>query len=176
MRGLWGRYVAAFTTHRIAAITLSVIGLLFVLGVIGAASNGGTKTVAGPTVQVTTTATATKNMPVPGETATVTATVVKTSTLPAPPAVTVTEPPPPPKDAFGGDGTFLVGSEVQPGTYESPGPAAGGIGECSYSVNRQGSGIDSIITNGNSAGQTVVQVPAGAFSVFTQGCQPFHKA
>ncbi len=166
MRGLWARYIAAFGTHKTAAITLTAIGALFVLGVIGASNGGTTKTVAGPTVQVTTTATAT--MPVPGQTATVTATVVKTSTLPAPPAMTVTAPPPPPKDAFGGDGTFVVGSDVQPGTYKSD----GGSGCYWGREDSAGKTIDNNIGDGPS----VVTIQPGDFAIKTARCAPFHKA
>jgi len=137
-------------------------------GIGSASAHPKVRTVAGPTVQVTTTATATKNMPVPGETATVTATVVKTSTLPAPPPVTVTEPPPPPAVAFAGDGTFVVGSDVQPGTYKSD----GGSGCYWGREDSAGKTIDNNIGDGPS----VVTIQPGDFAIRTARCAPFHKA
>ncbi len=152
-------------------VLATIVGvIIFIIGASIGAAGGKTKTKTVASPAVTTTATETTTMPVPGPTKTVATTtvkdIVKVTTTYTPPVVT----------AFAGDGTFLVNSQVAPGTYESDGPStADGIGECSYSVNAKGSGIGAIIDNGNTSGQTVIQVPASAYTVMTQGCDPFHK-
>ncbi|EME53971.1 hypothetical protein [Amycolatopsis decaplanina] len=76
----------------------------------------------------------------PGEPGTAPAVpVTVTVTAKAAPAPTVTVPAPPitsgraavatPADRFA-DGTYLVGSEIEAGSYRSPGPAPGGNGHC----------------------------------------------
>jgi hypothetical protein len=103
--------------------------------------------------------------PVPGETATVTATATVVHTAPA---VTVTAPPPPPATAFAGDGIFLVGKDVQPGTYKSDG------GSGCYWGRQDSAG--NTIANNIGDGPSVVTIQPGDFAIKTQSCAPFHKA
>lgn len=106
-------------------------------------SGGGSATPAASTPGATTTVTA-----APGEKVTVPG---PTKTVPGP-VRTVTAPPPGPKASITEDGTWLVGSEVKPGTYRS-----GTNPDCYYArlSSTAGGGVDNIIDNGNGANQTV---------------------
>ncbi|MGH3548345.1 MAG: hypothetical protein ACRDQU_09590 [Pseudonocardiaceae bacterium] len=91
----------------------------------------------------------------------------------APPAA-----PAPPADlatttAFGA-GTYIVGTDIVPGTYETTGPAAGGIGLCSWVRLKDTSGsLESIIANDVQQRPTTVTISKtdGAFK--TAGCNPW---
>ena len=75
-----------------------------------------------------------------------------------------------------GDGTYVVGTDIVPDTYETTGPAAGGIGMCSWSRLKDTSGnFDSIFANGVQQGPTTVTISKtdGAFK--TAGCNPWQK-
>lgn len=156
---------------------LGLLGLLL-LGAIGAAGASGKKTdttnTASATVTATTTATTTitkaggSNAIPAAAPVTVTMTATKTEAAPAPTSAA--------PSGFG-DGTYIVGSDIKPGTYKSAGPAAGGIDECYYERDRNTDDpLQKIIDNGNSKGQTVVVVKSGDYSVTFTGCQPFVKS
>lgn len=72
---------------------------------------------------------------------------------------------------FAGDGIYLVGTDIKPGTYKadaSPG--------CYYEIDKDLSdGLESIITNDNVDGPVVIQVPASAAAVKVARCAEFHK-
>jgi hypothetical protein len=73
------------------------------------------------------------------------------------------------------DGTYLIGTDILPDTYETTAPAAG-IGMCSWSRLKDTSGkFDSTIANGVQQGPTTVTISAtdGAFK--TAGCNPWQK-
>lgn len=72
---------------------------------------------------------------------------------------------------FEGDGMYLVGADVRPGTYR----AAASPG-CYYAVlaNLSGAGND-IITNGNVDGPVVFTVPSSAKGVEVQRCGTFTR-
>ncbi len=139
---------------------LPAIALTVGIGIGAAGGKTTTKKVAGPTTSVTATATATM-------TATTTPTkVIATRTRTA----TITYTPPPPK-AFG-DGTYVVGTEIHPGTYH----ADGGSGYCAWVRLSNLSGSSGIIDLGNSSGGplTVEILPSDkGFEV--QGDCTFHR-
>nr|WP_250761271.1 hypothetical protein [Streptomyces sp. MSC1_001] len=106
------------------------------------------------------------------------------SQLPAPPnaAASVTEAPTPvrttpaaagtPKKApqeIPGDGTFLVGPEVRPGTYRTAGPTEG---SCYWARLEGTTGNPSeIIANGTGKGQATVTILETDKAFQTSGCQ-----
>lgn len=67
-----------------------------------------------------------------------------------------------------GDGTFVVGEDLQPGTYKSAG------GDNCYWA-RLGSGGADIIDNNIGAGQAVVTVRPSDFALEVSRCAPFRK-
>ncbi|WP_327315759.1 hypothetical protein [Streptomyces sp. NBC_01235] len=72
-----------------------------------------------------------------------------------------------------GDGEYLVGQDMKPGTYKTKGPTDGSM--CYWERAKDSSGdFDSIITNGTPTGTGRVTVKKG--EVFkTQGCQDWTK-
>jgi len=65
-----------------------------------------------------------------------------------------------------GDGTFRVGSDVQPGTYESSGQSG-----CYWARLSGFSGqVSDVIANGNSDGPVVVTIEAGDAGFQSDGC------
>ena len=70
-------------------------------------------------------------------------------------------------------GTYLVGTDVQPGTYKAA-PATSG--NCYYErLSGLDGGFNSIISNDNSAGKLVVTVKSSDKALKVSGCAPFHK-
>ena len=76
-------------------------------------------------------------------------------------------------NSFGGDGIYLVGTDIQPGTYKAgPSPS----GNCYSEVDRDlNDTINSIISNNNTSGPVVLNVPGTAKAVKVDGCAEFHK-
>lgn len=65
-----------------------------------------------------------------------------------------------------GDGTFIVGEDIQPGTYESEGSDF-----CYWERLSGTSGtLDDIITNGNPTGPTTITISPSDAAFGTQGC------
>jgi hypothetical protein len=83
-------------------------------------------------------------------------------------------PPPPagPKTTIDHDGTFVVGTDIAPGIYSSPGPVSGGT--CYWKRLNSLSGTD-IIDNALSLKPQVVQIDATDKAFKTDGCQPWQK-
>jgi hypothetical protein len=157
-----------------AKITLGIFGGLVLIGGCNAIITGGKGTDSTPT-------SAAKPAPAP----TVTVTVTQTVAAAAAPAVTVTaaaapaepakEPAPAPGDSFAGSGTYLVGDDIQPGTYKTAGP--GSLGMCYWERDKDSSGgFDSIIANENLKGQGVVTIKSSDKVFKTTGCQAWVKA
>jgi hypothetical protein len=73
--------------------------------------------------------------------------------------------------AFDGDGVYLVGRDIQPGTYSSPGPS----GDQCYWARESSPNDSDIIDNHLGAGPTVVQVLPSDVALRVDGCQPFKK-
>jgi hypothetical protein len=140
------------------------LGLLaLVVGLVIGGSNSKTKNVdvavPGPTTTQSATETLTETQT---QTATTTPTqVVATKTVQV--RVTFT---PTPVGATG-DGQYLVGSEIQPGTWHTPGGA-----DCYYERdNSLGGEVGAIIANDNITGPTTIQIdPSDKAVKFNGGC------
>lgn len=148
---------------------LTAIVALGVGGAIGGSASAGTTTatpartatVTTPAETVTSTATSTKTVPGP----TVTKTVrkpAKTHTKTV--KVTVT---PKAKASFPGDGTYEVGVDIKAGTYVSAPPSSG---NCYWARLSGGDGLDDIIANNNSAGQSLVTIASTDKFFQSSGC------
>lgn len=137
------------------AVWVLPVALLIVGVAIGSSASPREKTVAGPTMHVTTTATATA-------TATATVTTTPTQVIATHTVVQTVTYTPPVKVAFS-DGTFRVGSEIQPGTYHTEG------GDCYYERRRQGDGIDAIIANDNITGPTTIDIRSSDYAFKSSG-------
>lgn len=99
-------------------------------------------------------------------------TVTKTVEVPGP-VKTVTAPPPAPAVAMAGDGTYQVGVDVEPGTYVSK---KSDSGNCYWARLKNGDGgSESIISNGNSAGQVVVTIKKSDKFFESNGCSDWTK-
>ncbi len=77
-------------------------------------------------------------------------------------------------NTISGDGTFVVGTDVKPGTYRTAAPTSGNCYWARLS-DLGGGGSDSIIANNNSAGPSVVTIRSGDRGFETAGCEDFHK-
>lgn len=100
-----------------------------------------------------------------------------TSSAAAPAAnpATASAPAPDPADGIG-DGVWLVGSDVQPGTYRSAGAVDGDYCMWSRHSSTSGGVIENIIaSDGSFAGQMVVTIEPGDKLFRTKGCEPFQK-
>lgn len=111
-----------------------------------------TRTVTGPTV--------------PGPTVTTTATVTTG------PTVTVTAEPAPPAAAMAGDGTYEVGVDVKPGTYVATAPSSG---NCYWARLSGSDGLDNIIDNDNTSGQTVITIKKSDKFFESSGCSDWTR-
>ena len=78
-------------------------------------------------------------------------------------------PPPGPKTTIEGDGTYAVGSDIAPGTYESAGPV--GDGACYW---KRVNGSD-IVDNALSKKPQFVQIDPTDTAFTTNDCQPWQK-
>ncbi|MGY0461579.1 hypothetical protein ACW14Y_15125 [Kitasatospora sp. cg17-2] len=121
---------------------------------------------------------------------TITKTVVETVTAPAAPAPTVTvtatvtatttlqptsEAAAKPDGTIAGSGTYLVGADVQPGTYKTAGPSDS-TGLCYWERSSGTSGdAGSIIANDALTGQGVVTIKKSDALFKSQGCQMWTK-
>ena len=71
-------------------------------------------------------------------------------------------------NTFDGDGTYIVGDDIQPGTYKSEGGSP-----CYWA--RLGAGGEDIIDNSLGSGPAVVTVRPGDFALEVARCAPFRK-
>jgi hypothetical protein len=115
-----------------------------------------------------------------GKNSTSTVTTAEPPAPAAPPAAAAESPAPaaPPADLAPGfgDGTYVVGTDIVPGTYETTGPAAGGIGTCSWSRLKDTSGnLGSIIANDVQPDPTTVTISKADGAFVTAGCNNWHK-
>ncbi|MCT7351309.1 hypothetical protein N4P33_03880 [Streptomyces sp. 15-116A] len=80
-------------------------------------------------------------------------------------------------DEIPGDGTFVVGEDIEPGTYRTSGPDDAAIPSCYWARLSGTSGeLDEIIANGNTEGPTTVTISASDEAFQTSGCEPWKKA
>ncbi|MGW2235227.1 hypothetical protein [Streptomyces sp. NPDC001759] len=78
-----------------------------------------------------------------------------------------------PKGGIPGDGTFLVGKDIQAGTYRSEGKNKD---SCYWARLSDTSGeASAIIANGNDIGPAIVKVAAGDKAFQTTDCKPWKK-
>ncbi|MBB2890803.1 hypothetical protein [Flexivirga oryzae] len=162
------------TKHIIGYSGTAVVALI-----IGAAAgSGGSSGTATPAVTSTVRTTATVTAPAPDAqpasavTTTVHAPAV-TKTVHAPAVTKTVTTTPKPKATIPGDGTYQVGTDIQPGTYVSGTPDSG---NCYWARLKGTSGsFSDIIANNNSAGQSVVTI-APTDKVFeTSGCNDWSR-
>ncbi|MFJ9600788.1 hypothetical protein [Streptomyces althioticus] len=153
----------AWLTHGATALVALVIGA----GIGGGGESGGKADSAAPAPAVTVTETAPAEDGAPEPAATVTEKVT-VSPKPAkkPGAATTVE----------GDGQYLVGEDMQAGTYKTAGPEKGSIIEnCYWARTKDASGeFEAIIANDNLQGQGRVTVNKGEYFE-TNGCQEWTK-
>jgi hypothetical protein len=75
-----------------------------------------------------------------------------------------------------GDGIYVVGIDIVPGTYATTGVTAGGIGMCSWSRLKDTSGnFDSIIANDAQQGPTTVTITKTDGLFETAGCNTWQE-
>ncbi|MBV9088631.1 MAG: hypothetical protein JO044_01800 [Mycobacteriaceae bacterium] len=80
---------------------------------------------------------------------------------------------PAPKTSIDHDGTFVVGTDIAPGTYTSAGPVTGGT--CYWKRLSSLNGKD-IIDNALSQKPQVVDIDPSDKAFKTDGCQPWQKS
>ncbi|MBQ0983738.1 hypothetical protein KBZ10_04205 [Streptomyces sp. F63] len=136
----------------------------------GGEESGGTEDSARPAPAVTVTETAGAAAPEPA--ATVTEKVKETVTAKPKPAKKSGPP-----TSFDGDGQYLVGEDIQAGTYKTAGPDEDSvIPNCYWARLKNASGeFGAIIANDNLKGQGRVTLNKGEYFE-TNGCQKWEKA
>ncbi|MDV9176507.1 hypothetical protein R6V09_41075 [Streptomyces sp. W16] len=76
-----------------------------------------------------------------------------------------------------GDGTYVVGKDIKPGTYRTSGPQGGLVTNCYWARLSSTSGdLRDIIANGNTQGQTIVTIAPTDKAFTTTGCKRWTKA
>lgn len=142
----------------------------FVLGVVIGTSGGSSADEAGNvSAAPQATATVTATPPAVTEPA---ATVTVEAPAPAPVTVTAAPVPDEPESSFDGDGTFVVGEDIQPGTYRNAGSSG-----CYWARLSGLSGeFGDIITNGVGDGPQVVQIAADDAAFDTSRCGTWELA
>jgi hypothetical protein len=152
---------------RSALIAVGAVALLAGGCVIGAAVAGGSNDDGGTAAAADTVTATVTSTPPPGPTMTVTETLKPKITK----TETVTAPPPPPKAAFKGDGIYLVGVDIEPGTYRNSDG-----GDCYWARLSGLSGdFNELITNGGSSGQNVVEVKESDKALEVSRCGSWEK-
>ena len=147
----------------VVAVAAAIVGL----GIGGAAGPGNSKTKTGAKPGPTVTATMTTTLTAMA-TVTATPTVIKTvATRTRTVRVTYTPPPP----ASFGDGTYVVGTDIQPGTYH----ADGGQGYCAWIRASDKSGSNIIDLGNTTNGPLTVVVQPSDGSLVIQGDCQFHR-
>ncbi|MFF6982457.1 hypothetical protein ACFZAV_33395 [Streptomyces sp. NPDC008343] len=117
----------------------------------------------------------------PSATATATETVTATPTTTAPeeesPTPSETKTPEDSINQIPGDGTYVVGKDIRPGTYRTEGPEDTAIPNCYWARLSGTSGeFNEIIANGNTAGPTTVTISASDKAFQTTGCKTWKMA
>jgi hypothetical protein len=151
--------------HKVLTAVLAVVGLFVVLGVIGAVAGGGAATdpgAASPSAPVVTA------VPPAPTTALPSATVDPTTDP-------TTDPAPPADPTIPGDGTFLVGPDIKPGTYRTAGPGSDrkdlGL-PCSWQRLKGTSGdLNDVVAAGLPSGPSVVTIKASDKAFTSDGCE-----
>ncbi|MGW3735165.1 hypothetical protein [Streptomyces sp. NPDC005148] len=143
----------------------ALVALIFGTAIGGGGESSGTANASGASPAATVTETA---APKPAVTVTET---VKTTVTAKPKPVKKSGPP----SSFSGEGQFLVGEDIQAGTYRTSGPEDSVIPNCYWARLKNASGeFDAIIANDNIQGQGRVTVNKGEYFK-TSGCQDWEK-
>ena len=80
-------------------------------------------------------------------------------------------------DEIPGDGTYVVGKDIEPGTYRTDGPQGGLVTNCYWARLSSTSGdLRDIIANGNTMGRTTVTIAPTDKAFTTTGCNRWTKA
>ncbi|MFG3304681.1 hypothetical protein [Streptomyces wuyuanensis] len=155
----------AWLTHGAAALVALIFG-----AAIGGGESSGTADTARPAPTVTVTKTARAAAP-DAKPANEAGTAKETGTAKPKPAKK-----PGPPSSIDSDGTFLVGEDIQAGTYKSAGPEDDNFGlGCYWARHEDASGeLTGIIANDNTTGQTRVTVNKGEYFE-TKGCLEWQK-
>lgn len=75
-----------------------------------------------------------------------------------------------------GDGTYVVGKDIEPGTYRTEGPQGGIITDCYWARLSGTSGEpDDIIANEVTKGRTTVTIEGGDKAFSTNGCKTWKQ-
>lgn len=153
----------AWLTHGATAFVALLVGA----GIGGSGESGGTGDSAAPAPSVTVTKTAAPAHDKPKPRVTVTA---KVTVKPKPAKKRG------PATAVEGEGQYLVGEDMQPGTYKTAGPDKDSIIEnCYWARTKNASGeFDAIIANENLQGQGRVTVNKGEYFE-SKGCQKWTR-
>ncbi len=77
-----------------------------------------------------------------------------------------------PSATIPGDGTYQVGKDIKPGTYVSSAPVSG---NCYWARLSGSNGLDSIIDNNNSSGQSLVTIQPSDKFFETNGCNTWKR-
>ncbi|WP_245191938.1 hypothetical protein [Amycolatopsis azurea] len=125
------------------------------VGVVAATHPGSLDAATAPTAPATVTVTA-EAAPAP------------TVTVPAPPVISGRAAVATPADRFA-DGTYLVGTEIEAGSYSSPGPAPGGNGHC-YWARLRAVGASKIVADQLTTGVARFTARKGEY-VQVAGCE-----
>ncbi|WP_328966274.1 hypothetical protein [Streptomyces sp. NBC_00239] len=148
--GTTGKLRRPGLTHSLAALGGLVVGVLF--GIVGSDSTAGSGS------QPTTTVPASEDPP-PSRTTPEANGIAKTTAKEIP-----------------GDGTFLVGREVRPGTYRSTGPASGTAVDCYWARLKGTTGdVGEIIANHAGKGPATVTILDTDKAFQTSGCQTWKQ-
>lgn len=145
-----------------AWVVMGVLALA-VIGVSVGTTSSKTKAVAGPVITQTATATVTP----PAPTATVTHTQKVKVPVPGPTKV-VTKQVPQTYTTLS-DGTYVVGTDIQPGIYKTAGPGSSGVLNSCYWAVLTSLNTQDIADNGNISGPTTIQVSGRALEL-NGGC------
>jgi hypothetical protein len=96
-----------------------------------------------------------------------------TTLPPRPPAPASAEPARPASVEVAGDGDYVVGTDVQPGTYRSAGVRTGGSRRCTWTTR---AGSATVARGGAASGERqVVEITEKVTSFETAGCAPWVK-
>ena len=157
----------AWLTHGATALVALVVGA----GIGGNGDSGGTAGSAAPAPAVTVTRTASAKRVEPKPAITVTATATERVTVKPKPAKKAGA-----ATTVDGDGQYLVGDDMQAGTYKTAGPDKSGfVDNCYWARTKDASGeFSAIIANANLQGQGRVTVNKGEYFE-TNGCQKWTK-
>ncbi|MET9952450.1 hypothetical protein ABZ135_13010 [Streptomyces sp. NPDC006339] len=150
-------------THSLAALGGLLVGVLIAL----VGSSGGTETGGSQPPAAPDSTTAGPQTPPPASTPSQTAPARTPAEQRGTTKATAQEIP--------GDGTFLVGSEVQPGTYRSAGPADG-LADCYWARLKGTTGeLGDIVANHAGKGPATVTILATDKAFQTSGCQTWKR-